>query len=112
LSPRPPREEGDPKPPTSVTTRGGSSSSTDHLYEVFQRLTSIESSLNFVVAAVDDSKTRIEALARDVSEAKTKFDTWKPIATWLVRGVWAVFVLFLTFSLSVLGMWMKHHFGW
>jgi hypothetical protein len=68
--------------------------------------------LSFITAAVDDTKTKIEVIAKDVVETKAKFEILKPIAKAISKGVWAVFLLLLTFGLSVLGMWLKHHYNW
>ena len=108
--PRNPRD--DDSTPDSISVTSGSGAPVDNLYGIYQRLTSIESSITFITAAVDDSKTKIEAIAKDVVETKAKFDILKPIAKAISKGVWAVFLLLLTFGLSVLGMWLKHHFNW
>jgi hypothetical protein len=68
--------------------------------------------MGFITAAVDDSKAKIEAIAKDVVETKAKFEILRPIAKTISKGVWAVFLLLLTFGLSVLGMWLKHHYNW
>jgi hypothetical protein len=98
--------------PDSVPVTSGGRASVDNLYEIYQRLTSIESSISFITAAVDDTKTKIEAISKDVVETKAKFEMLKPFARAISKGVWAIFILLLTFGLSVLGMWLKHHYGW
>ena len=110
LTPRPPKDE--PKPPVDLTVGSGGGTPVDNLYGIYQRLTTIESQVGFISAAVDDTKGKIEAIAKDVTETKAKFDILKPIARTISKGIWAVFLLLLTFGLSVLGMWMKHHFSW
>lgn len=102
----------DDSTPDSVLVASGSGTSVDNLYGIYQRLTTIESQVGFISAAVDDTKGKIEAIAKDVTETKAKFDILKPIARTISKGIWAVFLLLLTFGLSVLGMWMKHHFAW
>jgi hypothetical protein len=82
------------------------------VYEILQRITSIESSMSFLVAAVDDSKTKIEGISKEVADAKAKVDILKPILAGASKGVWAIFLLLTTFGLSVLGMWLKHHYSW
>jgi len=109
--PRNPRD--DDSTPDSITVTSGSGASADNLYYgIYQRLTAIESSITFITGAVDDSKTKIEAIAKDVTETKAKFDLLKPIANAISKGIWAVFLLLVTFGLTVLGMWLKHHFNW
>lgn len=108
--PRNPRD--DDSTPDSISVTSGSGASVVNLYGIYQRLTTIESSISFITAAVDDSKTKIEAIAKDVVETKAKFDILRPIAKTISKGVWAVFLLLLTFGLSVLGMWLKHNFNW
>lgn len=112
----PPRQSKNPKEedstPDSISITSGSAASVDNLYGIYQRLTSIESSISFITASVDDSKTKIDTIAKDVIETKAKFDLLKPIAKTISKGVWAVFLLLLTFGLSVLGMWLRHHYGW
>lgn len=93
-------------------TPGGGGVPVDKAYEIVQRLTSIESSLSFMVAAADDSKSKIEQLSKDVVEARAKFETLKSVVSRVSKGVWAIFLLLLTFGLSVFGMWLKHHNGW
>ena len=116
LSLGPPRQSKNPRDedstPDSITVTSGSGASVDNFYGIYQRLSSIESSIGFITAAVDDSKSKIEAIAKDVVETKAKFDILRPIAKTISKGVWAVFLLLLTFGLSVLGMWLKHHFNW
>jgi hypothetical protein len=110
---RQPRDNKDEdSTPDSVPVTSGGGASVENLYGVYQRLATIESSLAFITAAVDDTKTKIEAIAKDVVEAKAKFEILKPIVKTISKGVWAVFLLLLTFGLSVLGMWLKHHFNW
>jgi hypothetical protein len=108
--PRNPRD--DDSTPDSISVTSGSGASVDNLYGIYQRLATIESSLAFITAAVDDTKTKIEAIAKDAVETKAKFEILKPIARMISKGVWAVFLLLLTFGLSVLGVWLKHHFNW
>ena len=112
----PPRQSrnlrDDDSTPDSISVTSGSGAPVDNLYGIYQRLTAIESSISFITAAVDDSKTKIESIAKDVVETKAKFDILKPIAKAISKGIWAVFILLLTFGLSVLGMWLKHHFNW
>jgi hypothetical protein len=108
--PKGPRDDDSTPDLISVTSGGGAS--VDNLYGIYQRLTAIESSISFITAAVDDSKTKIEAIAKDVVETKAKFDILRPIAKTISKGIWAVFLLLLTFGLSVLGMWLKHHYNW
>ena len=98
--------------PDSISVTSGSGASVDNFYGIYQRLTSIESSISFITAAVDDSKTKIESIAKDVVETKAKFDLLKPIAKAISKGIWAGFILLVTFGLTVLGMWLKHHYGW
>lgn len=104
--------KNDPSTPDQFSVQGGGIASKDYLFEILQRLTSIESSVSFITAAVDDSKAKIEAVSKDVTEAKAKFDTLKSVVSWASKGVWAVFGLLLTFALTVLGMWLKHRNGW
>jgi hypothetical protein len=112
----PPRQPRNPKDddstPDSISVTSGSGASVDNLYGIYQRLTAIESSVGFITAAVDDSKAKIEAIAKDVIETKAKFDILKPIFKTISKGVWAVVLILLTFGLSVLGMWLKHRFSW
>ena len=112
----PPRQPKIPKDddstPDEISVTSGSGASVDNLYGIYQRLTAIESSVSFITAAVDDSKTRIEAIAKNVIETKAKIEILKPIARTISKGIWAVFLLLLSFGLTVLGMWMKHHFNW
>ena len=111
--PRQPKDNRDEDTtPDSVSVASGGGASVDNFYGIYQRLSSIESSIGFITAAVDDSKSKIEAIAKDVVETKAKFDILRPIAKTISKGVWAVFLLLLTFGLSVLGMWLKHHFNW
>jgi hypothetical protein len=114
VSPRQPKNpKDDDSTPDSISVTSGSGASVDNLYYgIYQRLTAIESSISFITAAVDDSKTKIEAIAKDVVETKAKFDILRPIAKTISKGIWAVFLLLLTFGLTVLGMWLKHHFNW
>lgn len=113
----PPRQsknlrDDDSTPDSISIASGGSSASADTFHGIYQRLTSIESSIIFITASVDDSKTKIEAIAKDVVEAKAKFELLKPIAKTISKGVWALFLLLLSFGLTVLGMWLRHHYGW
>jgi hypothetical protein len=113
VSPRQPRNpKDDDSTPDSISVTSGSGAPADNLYGIYQRLTAIESSVSFITAAVDDSKKKIEDIAKDVVDAKAKFDLLKPIIKGASKGVWAVFLLLLTFGLTVLGMWMRHYFGW
>ena len=110
---RQPRDNRDEDPtPDSVPVTSGGGVPVDNLYGIFQRLTAIESSVAFISAAVDDSKTKIEAIAKDVVETKAKFEILRPIARAISKGIWAVFILLVGFGLTVLGMWLKHNYGW
>lgn len=110
---RQPRDDrDDDSTPDSISVTSGGGASVDNLYGIYQRLTSIESSITFITGAVDDSKTKIDAIAKDVVETKAKFEILKPIAKAISKGIWAVFILLVTFGLTVLGMWLKHHFNW
>lgn len=108
--PRTPKSEQ--TSPDAVPVASGSGASVDTLYGIYQRLASIESQITFISAAVDDSKGKIEAISKDVTETKAKFDILRPIARSVSRGVWAVLLLLGSFGLTVLGMWLKHHYGW
>ncbi len=112
----PPRQSKNPRDddstPDSISVPSGSGAPTDTLYGIYQRLTSIESQIGFITATVDDSKTKIEAISKDVTETKAKFEMLKPLAKTISKGVWALFLLLLSFGLTVLGMWLKHHYGW
>lgn len=105
-------DRDDDSTPDSISVTSGSGTSVDNLYGIYQRLATIESSLAFITAAVDDTKTKIETIAKEVVETKAKIEILKPIAKAISKGVWAVFLLLLTFGLSVLGMWLKHYFNW
>jgi hypothetical protein len=109
--PKEPRDD-DSTPDSVSVTSGGGASVDNTLYGIFQRLATIESSLAFITAAVDDTKTKIESIAKDVVETKAKFELLRPIAKAMSKGIWAIFILLVSFGLTVLGMWMKHHFGW
>ncbi len=65
-----------------------------------------------MVAAVDDSKTKIENVAKEVAEMKAMLRTVKPIAKSVAAGIWTLVCGVAAFLLTVAGMWMKHHFGW
>jgi hypothetical protein len=112
----PPRQSKGPRDedstPDAITVTSGSGAPVENLYGIYQRLASIEAHIGFIAAAVDDSKTKIESIAKDVVETKAKFDILRPIAKTISKGIWAVFILLVTFGLTVLGMWLKHHFNW
>jgi hypothetical protein len=111
VPPQPPK--GSPRSPDDVATvTGGGGAPQDHLYSIYQRLTTIESSQTYMTAAVDDSKAKIETLSRDFIAAKAKFDLLLPIAktaATLLKGILAALCLF---GLTVFGMWLKNHYGW
>jgi len=109
---RPPRDEVDPSPDVVAITGGGGTASQDHLYSIYQRLTTIESTQTFVVAAVDDSKTKIESITREVAEMKAMLRAVKPIAKSVAAGIWTLVCGVAAFLLTIAGMWAKHHFGW
>jgi hypothetical protein len=117
VSPRQPKNpKDDDSTPDSISVTSGSGASVDNFYGIYQRLTTIESQVGFIAAAVEDSKTKIEAIAKDVIETKAKFDILRPIGKTIAKGIWAVFIVLVTslvgFGLTVLGMWLKHHYGW
>jgi hypothetical protein len=105
------REDSDPSPDI-VAVPGGGGTPPDHLYGIYQRLTSVESSQAYMTATVDDSKTKIETLSREFTEAKTRFDTLLPIAKSIAKTLKGILAAICLFLLSLLGMWVKHHFGW
>lgn len=109
---RPLRDQDEPSPDVVAVPGGGGTASPDHLYNIYQRLTTIESTQAFVVAAVDDSKTKIENVAKEVAEMKAMLRTVKPIAKSVAAGIWTLVCGVAAFLLTVAGMWMKHHFGW
>ena len=113
----PPRQpKGEPTSADAIPVPGGSPAPVDNLYGIYQRLTTIESQVSYTAAAVEDSKIKIEAIAKDVIETKAKFDILRPIGKTIAKGIWAVFIVLVTslvgFGLTVLGMWLKHHYGW
>jgi len=112
LARQPKDSRDDDSTPVAISVTSGGGASVDNLYGIYQRLTSIESSVSFITAAVDDSKTKIESNSKDLVEIKAKIDILERIGKAMSKGIWAIFLLLLTFGLSVLGMWMKHHFNW
>jgi hypothetical protein len=109
---RPPRDDDDTSPDVASVPGGGRVASTDHLYSIYQRLTTIESEQSYMRAAVDDSKTKIDAFSREFTGAKAKFDLLLPITKAIASSLKGILAAICVFGLSVLGMWLKHHYGW
>lgn len=110
--PRRPSRDDDSSPDAVSIPGGGGPASVDHLYAIYQRLTTIESEQGYIRATVDDSKTKIEFLSREFTETKAKFSTLVPIAKTIAGTLKGILAAICVFGLSILGMWMKHHFGW
>lgn len=107
-------EQQEPKgvSPDQRGVTGGGAASRDHLYDIFQRISSLESSLTYLTAAVDDSRDKVSELVKDVNSAKAKLELLIPVAKSLKSGIWALFIALLGFGFSILGMWIKHKQGW
>jgi hypothetical protein len=65
-----------------------------------------------VVAAVDDSKGKIETVTKEVAEMKAILRALKPIAKWVAGGIWTLVTGVAAFLLTLAGMWAKHRFNW
>jgi geranylgeranyl pyrophosphate synthase len=101
-SPRQPRD--DPRPPEALTVAGGGAS-VDRLYDLFQRISSIEKSMIYLEGHADDAKRRLDSISTDITEAKATFGTLKFLFIAICAATWG--------TLSAAGlMWAKHHFGW
>lgn len=109
---RPLRDQEEPSPDVVSVPGGGGTASHDHLYSIYQRLTTIESAQSYMTATVDDSKTKIEALVAELGQVKAMLKVVKPIGKWIAIGVWAIVCGVTGFLLTLAGMWAKHHFGW
>ncbi len=136
LAPRPPK--GDPRLPDDSQVAGGGTSS-DRLYDIATKVGGIERSATTLEGFASDAKgqlrdiekeiagfkpilsnlerclerveSKLSKVQEDMLEVKVKMDTLKPIATSVGRGIWGVVLLLITFALSVVGMWVKHHWS-
>ncbi len=104
-SPRQPKDE--PRPPDSLITAGGGTS-TDRLYEISQRVATIERSMTYLEGHADDAKRRLDAISTQLTEAKATFKTLQIIGA----GICAIFAGIFGILSAISGMWLKHHFGW
>jgi len=72
--------------------------------------------VGYLEASADDTKKKLEAVASDVTGLKTTLGILQPLIISVSKGiwtlVWAVISGLAVFVLAILGMWIKHHFGW
>jgi transposase-like protein len=68
-------------------------------------LQNVENRLGAVEEKLDKTRSDIAALNTTI---ETALKTIKPLIVWVCRALLA----FLAFGLTVLGMWLKNHYGW
>ena len=70
-SPRSPKDDV-PRAPDSLTVAGGGSA-VDRLYDISQRVSSIERFLTYLEGHADDAKKRLDSISTEITEAKATF---------------------------------------
>ncbi len=82
------------------------------MFEIQREIGRLETGLEAATARLAGVETRLGTISTQLTVLSTTVDTLKPLFVWAVRGLWAVAGSILVFVLSLLGMWLKHHFGW
>jgi hypothetical protein len=82
------------------------------IYDINKQVGKLEICLDHVEKRLEKVETKLSTLSSDVSSLKTQIDTLIPVAKSALSLLkWAIGI-FAAFGLSILGMWIKHHFGW
>ena len=105
-SPRPPKD--DPGPPDRITQGGGSTSSTDKLNDVYQRLGSVQSSITYLEGSADDAKKELKLIGERLSQAQGSFNTLK----WVLGIAGTLLVLLWGFIAGIVTLAVKHYLRW
>jgi hypothetical protein len=111
LSP-PPRQPSQPKAETTpdpfAVAGGGSTSSSDRLYDVSQRVSSIEKSLTYLEGHAQDASKELKGINEDIVAAKATFQTLKVV----FAVVGSICVALWTIVAGTVLMMAKHYLGW
>jgi hypothetical protein len=82
------------------------------MFDINKQVGKLEICLDHVEQRLEKVETQLSTLSSDVSLMRTQIDTLIPIAKSALNLLkWAIGIL-ATFGLSILGMWIKHYFGW
>lgn len=101
--PRPPK--GDVTSPDALAIVAGGGAPVEKVYDLLQRVSSIEKSVAYLEAHADDTRKKLETISTDITDAKATFRTLEWLFTAICVAVWGVI------SAAAL-MWAKHRFGW
>jgi geranylgeranyl pyrophosphate synthase len=102
----PPRpSKGELSSPDALAVVSGGGASIEKVYDLLQRVSSIEKSVAYLEGHADDARKKLDTIATDITDAKATFRTLKWLFTAICIAVWGVL------SAAAL-MWAKHRFGW
>ena len=105
----PPPEVGTPKIISGVQ---GHDFGMQFGFDVNRQLGKLEAGLANVEAKLARVEAKIDKIEENVAAINSKIDFIKPIAKSIGKGIWAIVLLLVTFALTMLGYWLKHHYGW
>jgi septal ring factor EnvC (AmiA/AmiB activator) len=81
---------------------------TQAVFEIHKQVGKLESGLQNVENRLDAVEEKLDTVRSEIAKLNTTVETVKPLLVWACRGLLAI----VAFSLTVAGMWLKHHFGW
>lgn len=106
----PPPQQG--TPPKVEEGTQGHQFGLQFAFDVNKQLGRLEAGLDNIDKRLEKVETKLTRVEEGVAAITSKIDFIKPIAKNIGKGIWAIVLILLTFSLTMLGYWAKHHFGW
>lgn len=118
MPPRPSKPETTSADEAAVSA-GSFAPPADRFYDLSIKVGGIEQSITYLEGRASDAATKMDALgtkidllAKEITEAKTMLGTIKPIVKNIGRAIWTAVGGITVFLLGLLTLWIKHHFGW